>query len=191
MGWARFDDKRHTNEKLLAAGLAADGLDARAITYSASHETNGHLSEIVVRSLSMSHNWRRLVDTLVRVGRWEPDDTLGGWWIHDYLEYNPSKQELEAKRTTEKERLKQYRRDNPTASYARTHTVRTKSVPVLYEPCTNTPSRPDPYLKEVNFFSRPGEIPRARKPQRNTRCQSRHRHTQHPLQNSDCQWGNC
>jgi len=102
MSWAKLDDRRHQNVKLLRAGLAADGLDARGITYSSANETDGFVDEHAVPLLTAGAPWRKLVATLEREGRWERVD--GGWQIHDYLDFNPSHADLEAKREADRVR---------------------------------------------------------------------------------------
>jgi hypothetical protein len=105
MGWARFDDKRADNEKLMRAGFEARGLDEAAICWCAGHETDGVIPERAVAMLAAGHgcgNWRRVVAKLVDVDRWHP--TGDGWQIHDYLVYNPSRKEIEAKREDERTR---------------------------------------------------------------------------------------
>lgn len=104
MGWARFDDRRHENVKLRKAGLEADALDVRGITYAAGHETDGWLDEAIVQYLAGVGHWRNLADTLVDVGRWRRDDEAGGWWIHDYLAFNPAKKDLDKRRKEDRER---------------------------------------------------------------------------------------
>ncbi len=104
MGWAKLDDRRHQNPKLREAGLAASGLDAYAITYCAANETDGFVSKDVVSMLASCKRWTQIAQKLVHVNRWEWDEERQGWWIHDYLDYNPSKAETQAKRAAESAR---------------------------------------------------------------------------------------
>ena len=104
MTWARFDDQRADHPKLLAAGLEARGMDEAGICWCAGKETDGYIPEVAVRMLAAGHgctNWRRPVKRLVDVGRWEPAD--GGWVIHDFLDYNPSKADRDAERARKSE----------------------------------------------------------------------------------------
>lgn len=97
MGWVRLDDQRAMNRKLRDAGFAARGLDEAAMCQVAYDKSDGFISEHTVETLAVGHRckqWRKLAAELVRVGRWEPVD--GGWMIHDYLDYNPSRAEWEA-----------------------------------------------------------------------------------------------
>ena len=95
--WAKLDDRRALNRKLRAAGFAARGLDEAAICQVVGDQTDGHITAETVEMLAQAHNekqWRKLVAKLVEVGRWEENGT--GWYIHDYLEYNPTKASWEA-----------------------------------------------------------------------------------------------
>lgn len=105
MAWARFDDKRHMNPKLLAAGLEANGLDANAITYCAANETDGFIPDAALMLIAAgARSPRKLARRLVDVGRWERDDDRGGHWVHDYLQYNDSKEKAEERRQVEREK---------------------------------------------------------------------------------------
>lgn len=106
MGWAKFDDKRHQNPKIRRVGLEASGLDCHGITYAAAMETDGFLDENVVEMLAGVKHWRKIVAKLVVENRWERDNERGGWWIHDYLEFNPSRDEIAAQREAWSSRAK-------------------------------------------------------------------------------------
>lgn len=96
MVWSRFDDRRAMNRKLREAGFEARGLDEAAICQVSGDGTDGFISVDTVEMLAIAHrcrNWRRLADRLVHVGRWEVEN--GGWRIHDYLEYHPSRADAE------------------------------------------------------------------------------------------------
>lgn len=106
MAWARFDDKRHTNAKLLAAGLEANGLDANAITYCAANETDGFIPDAALPLLGVGARTpvKKLAQRLVEVGRWERDDEHGGHRVHDYLHYNEAHAQAEERREREREK---------------------------------------------------------------------------------------
>lgn len=101
MGWAKFDDKRHTSTKLAAARLEANGLDANGITWCAAHETDGFVEDGALAFIAPGYPTRKaeeIAARLVACGRWERDDEKGGWWVHDYLDYNPSRADLDERR---------------------------------------------------------------------------------------------
>ena len=107
MTWVRMDDARAINGKLREAGFEARGLDEAAIEWSASQEHDGFISDADVEMLAALHGCKkvgRLTTVLVKVGRWTRDDERGGWWITNFLEFNPSRAELEAKRESDRKR---------------------------------------------------------------------------------------
>lgn len=106
MPWAKFDDRFNSHPKVLAAGPLAVALHMRAIIYSAQYMTDG-----VIRRRTINHilNWdddepdfsgglpsnRELAKRLVNAKLWDEAPDGEGWVIHDYLDYNPSREELE------------------------------------------------------------------------------------------------
>lgn len=121
MGWAKFDDRRHTNKKLNAAcainplrGMAANGLDANGITYCTANETDGFVDDAAIVQLVPGANRRlrlELAALLVNVDRWTRDDDRGGWWIKNYLDFNPTRADLEKKRAEDVDRKRRQRRN--------------------------------------------------------------------------------
>lgn len=109
MGWARFDDQYSDNPKILEAGPWAELLDMRAIIYSARMETDGLITRATLKRIS--HGIPKVADRvnmLLEVGRWKVNDG-GGWLIHDYLAYNPSKTQRAAERERGRERVQKHR----------------------------------------------------------------------------------
>lgn len=101
MSWAKLDDQLHSNEKWLDLSLAARGLWSTCLSWVADKETDGAVSRSVVR-LHGGAQWEELSNELVATGMW--DVTEAGWQFHDYLDYNPSKAELEEERRKAAER---------------------------------------------------------------------------------------
>jgi hypothetical protein len=107
MAWVRLDDKRATNSKLRSAGFAARGLDEAAICWSSHEEDDGFISDDDVEMLASLHHcqdWEGLVQTLVDVGRWKTDRRRRGYVIQGFLEFNPSRADLEARREKDRDR---------------------------------------------------------------------------------------
>jgi len=90
--WFRLDDSFDTHPKVLMAGNEAVGLYIRCGTYAARNLTDGFVGEEIV----LLYGSDSLAATLVRVGLWHR--ARKGWTIHDYLDYNPSRAEVLAKR---------------------------------------------------------------------------------------------
>lgn len=128
MPWFKIDDGFHCHPKVLEAGNEAVGLYARCGSWASQQLTNG----FVPTSIALLYGGRELAAALVDVGMWVPVD--GGWLMHDYLDYNPSKDQVQADRAAAAERQKRARerakaaRDAKEAAYARhgvTHGVTT------------------------------------------------------------------
>lgn len=98
--WFRIDTGTFDNPKMVRAihegGHGAVVLWLRGLAYSTHHLTDGWVP------LPLPRQWghtKRHIDALETVGLWHPleitDD--GGWLIHDYPEYQITRQEWEAK----------------------------------------------------------------------------------------------
>ena len=98
MSWVKLDDNFAGHRKVLAAGLEAAWLHIEGLCYCAQQETDGAILDAALVKLTQFSKPKaeRLAVRLVEVGLWERNGT--GYAIHDYLEYNPSKKELEARR---------------------------------------------------------------------------------------------
>lgn len=101
MPWARVDDGFHGHPKVRRTSLAALGLWVRALSYVAHYETDGAIDEDTMLSLSSSRRGvRKLMDELLETGLLDRADD-GGLRIHDYLDYNPSREEVSARRQSD------------------------------------------------------------------------------------------
>ena len=100
MPWARLDDKFHSHPTTWMVGLEANGLFARGLSYCADQLTDGFMPEQWVWSnipaTSRSKDPRGIILSLEEAGLWERIE--GGWRIPDYLNYNPSRNEVEEHR---------------------------------------------------------------------------------------------
>lgn len=96
MPWARFDDQFPDHPKVALAGPAAGWLFVCGVCYCARMLTDGFIPIGQIRKLADVDNPVALADRLVEVGLWENAD--GGYRVHDYLEYNPSAQQVKMDR---------------------------------------------------------------------------------------------
>lgn len=96
MSWVRLDDQFPDHPKVVAAGPAAGWLYVCGLAYCARYLTDGFIPKDQVRRLADVGNAQRQAEILVSVGLWEHSD--GGYRVHDYLEYNPSKEKVLATR---------------------------------------------------------------------------------------------
>lgn len=108
MPWFKVDDTLHSHPKPRKAGLEAMGLWVLAGSYSMAYKTDGFVPEWFVASW---RNGRKLADVLVKAGKWElgEKDGEGGWFFHDWLDFQPSSDEIEADREHARERQRKRR----------------------------------------------------------------------------------
>ena len=103
MVWARLDDQFHDHPKLAEFDpdlmLPAVGLHMLAISWCADRLTDGFIPAMQPRRLA-GGVVDNLTAELVRVGLW--DKHPKGFEIHDYLDYNPSKAQVEATQEAQK-----------------------------------------------------------------------------------------
>lgn len=124
MTWARLDDRFHGNPKVMEAWHkcpGAVGMYVMGITYCAQHETDGFIAEGFVLMLAPQQRDReRFIGCLVDCGLWHT--ASGGWTVNGYLEFNPSRADLEEKRRKDSERKARGRnsesRRNPNGVHA-------------------------------------------------------------------------
>lgn len=98
MSWAKLDDKFHAHPKVLRAmhaEPAAVALHVLALSYSADYELDGGVPQHYVASVAGA-NAEHLAAVLVDAGLWRANGD--GWEIHDFLDFNPSRAELQKRR---------------------------------------------------------------------------------------------
>ncbi len=81
----------------------------RAIIYCARNSTDGLVTPSALRRIGMGlPGVQKRVLALIAAGRWAPNEG-GGWFIHDFLDFNPSKAQLDEKRVATRERVQKHR----------------------------------------------------------------------------------
>lgn len=130
MPWFRLDDSFHSHPKVLKAGNEAVGLYVRCGTYASDHTTDG----FVDRPIVLLYGTEALAARLVDAGLWHR--TRGGWNIHDYLDYNPSREAVEKERKDKAERQRRWREKQHVtgAGHGRDHSGTSRKVGPNYEP---------------------------------------------------------
>lgn len=145
--WTRLDDAmgehRKTRRLLRVAGLGTFGLHTLAILHSSRYLTDGfverdYVEETFDLSKTRTRDGERLLSALCEQGLWVPTD--GGWTLHDYLDHNPSRSQVEERRRADSERKARGRNgastQSPTGSQAESD--RPTPTPVL----SQTPPTP-------------------------------------------------
>lgn len=105
MPWARLDDTLHGHPKIRRAWRCrpALGLHLLALSYASSYETDGRIdTEFVEDQLPDPGERSTVVAALVDAGLWK--ERSNGWTIHDFLKYNPSRADAEARREADRKR---------------------------------------------------------------------------------------
>jgi hypothetical protein len=152
--WAKFDDRYDDNRKVKKAWRldpASVGLHAMAITYSSRHETDGIIDlDWLTEKLPNARGREKTIAALVESELLEPIDG-DRFRVHDYLDFNPSSEQLAEKRRKDAERKRERQsrgiqpesERNPAGIHAESErpvrVVRTGSVHPV-------PSRPGPSL---------------------------------------------
>jgi hypothetical protein len=105
MPWFKIDDSFHGHPKVERAGNAAVGLWVRCGSWSSQYLTDGHIPPDVARRYGRTAEVDRLIDSEM----WTVNDN--GFWMPDYLEYNPSAEQVRTERANARERQARRRRD--------------------------------------------------------------------------------
>lgn len=103
MPWAKLDDGFYDDPKVRRAGLAASGLFCRAIAYSSRHLTDGYVDKewVEEQCTRVKPSERdRIITALTDVGLFEQQN--GGYRIANYLKFNPSRADVEARREADR-----------------------------------------------------------------------------------------
>jgi hypothetical protein len=116
--WAKLDDQFHAHRKAKRAWKAhprALGLHLLALSYCAGQLSDGFVdTEFVEEKLPNRRDFDKATEALVDAGLWQREGA--GWRINDWLDYNPSRAEIEAQRAAKAERQRKWRERNRNAS---------------------------------------------------------------------------
>ena len=106
MAWVKLDDDFPGHPKVNGLPTAAKWLYIEGLCYASRYSTDGFVPTAM---LSQASSKRAAVD-LVEAGLWEP--VSSGWAIHDYLDHQRSKAEIDSIRASTRERMKRVRAGN-------------------------------------------------------------------------------
>lgn len=108
MPWANLDDTFESHRKIDAASLEAIGLYARSLSFCARYLTNGKVDQTwLERVVPKPQRLQKLLDELVATGLFEPNGN--GFAVHDYLDYNPSREDVLERRRKAAEKKRRQR----------------------------------------------------------------------------------
>ena len=145
MSWVRIDDQFGTHYKFRETSSQAIKFYIAALCYCARHLTDGQIDVKRVPHDSDTVRYTKVTQELHEAGLL---DQLadGSFWVHDYLQYNPSRENVLAGRKADAERQARHRANASHAvSHGVSHGVTGNDVTPLV-----TPSRPVP----LNTYAR-------------------------------------
>lgn len=162
MTWVRKDDQMPINRKVAALSDAAYRLDDEAICWASRNTTDGRIPADEFGEISKRATPKNAAE-LVRRNRWHrasdppcpsaycADPGPDGWVIHDYLEYNPSRDQVLADRKAKADRQARWRdkrRNGSASTHASTETSpeasRNGGGDALVTPAPSRPVPPRP-----------------------------------------------
>jgi len=150
MVWARVDDSMIDHPKFLGLSLDAIGLWTKALAYCGRHLTDGRIPRAALPLLAAvgMHRALALAAKLVASGLWE---AVGAdFVVHDFTDWNPSADEVRARRAATLARVNTYRDrrsgrfGNAVTDHARNAVTNGVGNVVTHASVTSAPTRPDP-----------------------------------------------
>lgn len=166
MSWLKLDDQmaehRKTRRAIRAGGLAAFGLHTLALLHCSRYLTDGFIDEEFVEEAfdaakTRPKDRKAIVQALIDGGQWVPCDD--GWHLHDYLDHNPSRADVEAKRAEDRVKKSAAGKKGAAARWHKDDKPDGKSIAACHEPANGSPrhagpdvpmapSRPVPYPED-------------------------------------------
>jgi hypothetical protein len=134
MPWAKFDDRYPWHRKVRPLSDAAFRLDVSAVCWCAENLTDGLIEPEHLTLVSDVKRPSKAAAELVKTGRWHgaghdcpscPDVSPGAYVIHDYLDFNPTREKVEKDR---EERRKAGRIGGRASGESRSREANTKQV---------------------------------------------------------------
>lgn len=112
MTWFKVDDLFWSHPKVLRTSLAARGLWVSAGAYCAQHLTDGEIDAAFLPMVAGTdhRHAEKLAAELVAAGLWEVV-TPGKYRFHHWDDMQPSREQVESRRFSERERKRRQRRD--------------------------------------------------------------------------------
>lgn len=132
MTWFKVDDKLHGHVKARRAGVPAIGLWALCGSYCADNLTDGFVAADVP-ALFAGRDGDKLAQRLVEAKLWHVVE--GGWYFHDWEDFQPAAESVRAKREAAKQRMTKAR-----SQYVRANKPRTNNE----QPGNSARSSPNP-----------------------------------------------
>ena len=109
--WTKISDDFFRHPKVVSAGRDARDLYLVALAHCNEHLTDGFVAATYLRRLAADaeiDDAPASAHRLVEVGLWE--EAEGGWRVHGFADYNPTRAEVEAERAKTAERVGNWRK---------------------------------------------------------------------------------
>lgn len=136
MSWVRIDDNAMDHPKILALTDGAFRLWVQGLAYCHKYLTDGFISELALKGLRSYSSFRRHL--LLTAGLWEA--TPAGIQVHDFLQWNDSRDHVTSAREQARERMRKLRH----GSRELTHDVRANVTANVRDSSSHERSRPTP-----------------------------------------------
>jgi hypothetical protein len=152
MSWLRLDDRHDEHPKIEPLSNAGFRLHIKILLYCARNCTNGVVTGAKLTQLASTIPGRYGVANLVRelVNAKLLDETSNGVTVHDYLDYNPSKEQVLESRKRSAQRQKRYRnKKRESGSQPESDAVTNGVTPRVSNAVSHTgPSHPIPGMED-------------------------------------------
>lgn len=119
MVWVKIDDKLRANKKWRRASSDAKVLWLEGLCFANDNLTDGRLTSeaLALMAVTTGLDTGRIACELADLQLWEPymaiegepDDGDGGYWIHDYAQYQPTRDKLARQRELKRQRQARWR----------------------------------------------------------------------------------
>ncbi|HWD44443.1 MAG TPA: hypothetical protein VHM23_12180, partial [Actinomycetota bacterium] len=135
MTWIKLDDAYPEHRKLKRARelrAFCIALDVTGMCFCGRYNTDGFIGDDDIPDVLevLPEEWREpVLAKLVQVGRWTRDDDAAGYWVHGYLDYNPSAAKRQKDAEAARERAERSRRNKERAA----HEQRTNTEPTAHD----------------------------------------------------------
>lgn len=140
MTWTKIDDGFHTNPKILGLTDPAFRLYVTGLNWSVAQLTDGHITEVALPlclpTMRQKPKLERVVAELVAAALWDRCDVHDSprcWLVHDFTDYQPTRERVETDRERTRERQRRHRDKRKTDASRNALQTGTVTVP-----------RPDP-----------------------------------------------
>lgn len=108
MPWVKLDDRFPSHRKVALLPDRAFRLHVSAICWCSENLTDGRITDRELPLVAHIRGIKATAKQLEDAGLWTRTDT--GWEIHDFLDYNPSREQVLAERKKNAERQERFRR---------------------------------------------------------------------------------